>query len=372
MLSNRVKDIEASGIRKIFELVASMKDPINLSIGQADFDVPDPIKDVAIRAIREGFNRYTVTQGIPELNAKIREQLKERYGYEPEASFVTCGVSGGLLLSFLCLVNAGDEILLPDPYFVMYKVLAQLCEGVPRYYDLYPDFRLRREELESRITDRTRLILVNSPSNPTGAVFGPEELEMVADVARRHDLLVVADEIYDRFIYTPRFHSLSEFCPERLILLGGFSKTYGMPGWRMGYAAGPREVLDKMMVLQQFSYVCAPSMAQKAVVTALDLDMSAYIEEYRRKRDLVLAGLDGSFEVVAPDGSFYCFPKLPEGVGGDEFIRRAMERNVLIVPGKAFSRRDSHFRISFAAPDEHLRRGTEILSDLARSMILKA
>ncbi len=366
MLSKRAKDIEASGIRKIFELVNSMKDPINLSIGQADFDVPDPIKDEAVKAMRDGFNKYTVTQGIPELNEAIKADLLKRYGYEPEASLVTCGVSGGLLLSFLCLIDPGDEVLLPDPYFVMYKILTQLCDGVPSYYDLYPDFRVRREELESRITPKTKILLVNSPSNPTGSVFTAKELETIAEVARANDLIVVSDEIYDRFIYAPKFHSISEFCPERLVLLGGFSKTYGMPGWRMGFAAGPKEILDKMMVLQQFSFVCAPSFAQKAVLFALDFDMKEYIDRYRAKRDLICDGLKNEYDIVVPDGSFYCFPKLPNGISGAEFVSRAVEEKVLVVPGTAFSRHDSHFRISFAAPDDVLERGVEILRNLAR------
>ena len=365
MLSERVKSIQASGIRKIFELVASMPDPINLSIGQADFDVPDPIKEAAIEAINGGFNRYTVTQGIPELNEKIVASLLTRYGYKPDRSLITCGVSGGLVLALLSLVNAGDEVLMPDPYFVMYKVLVQLCEGVPKYYDLYPDFRIRREALESQITEKTKVILLNSPSNPSGAVFPSEDLQIVAEVARKHNLIIIADEIYDRFIYTDRFHSIAEYYQDNLILLGGFSKTYAMPGWRMGYAVGPDEVLEKMMILQQFTFVCAPSFAQKAVLFALDLDMSEYIEKYRMKRDLVYGALKDRFDVVRPDGSFYIFPGLPEGVSGQDFVKQALSKKVLVVPGSAFSRRDTHFRISFAASDEDLRRGSELLCEIA-------
>jgi len=367
MLSDRVKDLQASGIRKIFEMVASMEDPIDLSIGQADFDVPEPIKEAAVKAMMEGFNRYTVTQGIPELNEKICERLLMRYGYRPDRSLVTSGVSGGLLLSFLSLINPGDEILIPEPYFVMYRILARLVGGVPVYYDIYPDFRLRRKELESKITERTKLILVNSPSNPTGSLFGGSELEIVADVARANDLLVISDEIYEQFVYDEPYHSLCELCPERLILLGGFSKTYGMPGWRMGYATGPAEILEKMMILQQFSFVCAPSFAQKAVLTALDYDMSEQIASYGRKRDIVYDGLKDEFDVVRPGGSFYIFPRLPEGISGAEFSRMAIKNNVLVVPGTAFSRHDTHFRISFAASDEKLAEGVEILTKLART-----
>jgi aspartate aminotransferase/aminotransferase len=364
MLSDRVKHIEASGIRKIFELVASMEDPINLSIGQADYDVPEAIKKEAIKAINEGFNRYTVTQGIPELNLKIMSKLKEQYAYVPEECLVTSGVSGGLALAFLSLINPGDEVLLPDPYFVMYKVLVQLCQGVPKYYSLYPDFKLRKEELESQITDKTKLILLNTPSNPTGAVFSPSELSMLAEVARKNDLLVICDEIYKKFVYTERFHSIAEYYPEKLILLGGFSKTFGMPGWRMGYATGPRAILDKMMVLQQFTFVCAPSFAQKAVLLALDLDMKEYIERYKVKRDLIYNGLKSHFKVTKPAGSFYIFPELPEGMTGQEFIQEALTRKILVVPGTAFSRSDTHFRISFAAPDEDLERAAGMLCEM--------
>ena len=367
MLADRVKNIQASGIRKIFELVSTMEDPIDLSIGQADFDVPEPVKKAAVQAIEEGFNRYTVTQGIPELNEKIQAMLKARYGYEPDSTLVTCGVSGGLVLALLCLVNPGDEVLLPDPYFIMYKVLVQLCQGETRYYDLYPDFKLRGEELEKQITERTKVILLNTPANPTGAVLSPAELRTVAEIARRHGLYVICDEIYDRFVYLDRFHSISEYYPERLILLGGFSKTYGMPGWRMGYAAGPGEVLERMMVLQQFTYVCAPSMAQKAVLQAMDLDMGPYIEAYRRKRNLVYDALKDSFHTVRPEGSFYIFPELPRGVTGQGFVKQALGHKVLAVPGSAFSRKDTHFRVSFAAPEDKLERGCEILRRLVKN-----
>ncbi|MHC4945715.1 MAG: pyridoxal phosphate-dependent aminotransferase [Planctomycetota bacterium] len=343
-----------------------MPDPIDLSIGQADFDVPDEIKKAAIEAIGEGFNRYTVTQGIPELRERILASLKERYAYTPDECLVTCGVSGGLVLSMLCLINPGDEVLLPDPYFVMYKVLVDLCQGVPKYYNLYPDFKIRREELEKQITEKTKLIVLNTPANPTGAVLSPAELSTVADLAKAHDIHVVCDEIYERFIYLDRFHSISEYYQDKLILLGGFSKTYGMPGWRMGYAVGPKELMDKMMVLQQFTFVCAPSFAQKAVLTALDMDVTEYIEKYRVKRDMVFNGLKDHYKTTRPDGSFYIFPQLPKGVKGQDFVKKALSKKVLVVPGSAFSRQDTHFRISFAAPDEDLKKGVDILRSFAQ------
>ena len=183
MLSERIGRIDASGIRKVFDLAATMKDPINLSIGQPDFDVPEPAKEAAIEAIRSGFNRYTVTQGIPELHQRIRTLLADTRQYEPEATLITSGTSGGLLLALLATVNPGDEVIFPDPYFVMYKHLVHLCDGKPVYLDTYPDFRLRREALEPLLSPRTKMIVLNSPCNPTGTVYTAAELTMAPGVA---------------------------------------------------------------------------------------------------------------------------------------------------------------------------------------------
>ena len=252
MLADRTLQVKPSGIRKIFELAASVKDPIDFSIGQADFDVPEEVKEAAIQAIRDGFNRYSVTQGDAELNALIKQTVKERYGYDPGASFVTAGVSGGLLLAYLVLLNPGDEILIPDPHFVMYKVLADIIGAKAVSYDVHPDFRIRREALDGAITEKTKVLLVNSPSNPTGHVCDQEELKIAADFARQHDLTVISDEIYDGLVYDGEYHSISEFY-DRTVLLSGFSKTYGMPGWRIGYAVGPEQILDPMKTFQQFT-----------------------------------------------------------------------------------------------------------------------
>lgn len=364
MFAERTRRVKPSGIRKIFELVASLQDPIDFSIGQADFDVPEPVKEAAIRAIREGFNKYTVTEGIPELNERVQARVRERYGFAPGASLITAGVSGGLLLAYLALLDPGDEILVPDPYFVMYKVLADLLGATAVCYDTYPDFRIRREELARHISPRTKAILINSPSNPTGRVLSADELRTVAEVARAHDLVVISDEIYDAFVYEGEFHSVAEFYP-RTLLLSGFSKTLGMPGWRIGYAVGPKDLLEVMKTLQQFTFVCANTVAQKAALYALEEDCTEQVAAYRGKRDLVLAGLSGAFETVAPGGSFYVFPRLPAGMNGATFIGRALEHKVLIVPGTAFSARDTHFRLSFAAKDDELRKGLALLRAIA-------
>ncbi len=368
MVSRRADGVEASGIRKIFERVQFMEDPINLSIGQAHFDVPEPVKEAAIAAIREGFNRYTVTQGLPELNERILARLADTYGYGGKDSLVTSGVSGGLLLGFMGLLDPGDHVLLPDPYFTMYPVLAGLVGATWSPYEMQPGTTLTKEALEAALTERSRAILVNSPSNPTGRCLTAEEMDVVGAFAKAHDLVVVSDEIYDEFVYDgPHVSAAGHVDEERLLLLGGFSKTYGMPGWRMGYACGPAPLVDAMRRMQQFTFVCAPSMAQAACLAAMDVDMSEQIAEYRGKRDRMMAGLAPAYEFPKPGGSFYMYPPLPAGASTDEFMERALEQKLLIVPGKAFSARATHFRLSFAAPDDVLERGIEALLGLAES-----
>jgi aspartate aminotransferase/aminotransferase len=365
MLADRVGRIDASGIRKVFDLAATMKSPINLSIGQPDFDVPGPAKDAAIEAIRDGFNRYTVTQGIPELHERVRTLLRETKGFEPEGLLVTSGTSGGLLLALLSTINPGDEVIFPDPYFVMYKHLVNLCDAKPVFLDTYPDFRLRREALEPLLTDRTKMIIINSPCNPTGAVYSADELRMVADVAAGRGILLLSDEIYDSFVYDGAYTSLASLHPGTL-LLGGFSKTYGMTGWRLGYAAGPGPVIAQMTKLQQYTFVCAPSFAQKAGLAALECDVSAQMAAYHRKRDLIYNGLrDAGYDVQRPDGAFYIFPRVPWGTDM-EFVAEAIRNNLLIIPGSVFSEKTTHFRIAYPAPDETIERGLEVLRRIVR------
>jgi len=365
MLSDRVQHIDASGIRKVFDLAATMKDPINLSIGQPDFDVPEPIKDAAIRAIHDGYNRYTQTQGIPELHAAIRQMLKDQKQFDPEATLITSAVSGGLTLAFLVTLNPGDEAIIPDPYFVMYKHLATLCGAKAVFLDTYPDFRLRREALEPLLSERTRMIVVNSPCNPTGAVYTADELRMVADLARGRDILVVSDETYESFVYDEPYTSMASIYPPTL-LLSGFSKTYAMTGWRLGYAAGPGEIISAMTKLQQYTFVCAPSFAQRAGLTALDCDVSELMAAYHRRRDLIYSGLrDAGYDVQRPGGSFYIFPRVPWG-SDMEFVEAAIRNNLLIIPGSVFSERPSHFRIAFPVADETIARGIEVLRKIAK------
>ena len=363
-VSDRAKGVDASGIRKVFDLAAKLENPINLSIGLPDFDVPDEAKASAIDAIQRGENRYTPTQGI----APLREAIAAEHGVPVGQVFITSGVSGGLFLSILACINPGDEVAFLDPYFVMYRHLVTMAGGRSVAIDSYPSFRFDPEKVEAAITPRTKLLILNTPSNPTGVTMTEAEVRAAAELARKHDLLVVADEIYVPFLYgeaktVPSLHTLYD----RTILLRGFSKTYGMTGWRLGYAVGPETIVEQMIKLQQYTYVCAPSPFQHAALTAMGLPTEHHIAAYRRKRDIVAETLGETFELTVPDGAFYAFPKVPDSLAltATGFCERMIERNVLVIPGNVFSRRDTHFRISFATTDERLREGCALLRDAA-------
>lgn len=366
-ISRRALGVDASGIRKVFDLAAKMKDPINLSIGLPDFDVPEAGKAAAIEAIRSGHNRYTPTQGLEPLRQRVRKDLSAEMGRDVGEVLITSGVSGGLLLAMLAVIDPGDEAVFLDPYFVMYKHLLTMTGGKPVIVDSYPDFRFHADRVERAITSRTKLLILNSPSNPTGAVMSAGEVRSAVDIARKHDLLILSDEIYEPFLYgagtgLPSAATLYD----RTIILRGFSKSHAMTGWRIGYAAGPAEVIAQMTKLQQYTFVCAPAPLQHAALASMDVRMSDSVAAYRRKRDLVYERLAGTFEVVKPDGAFYVFPKAPSGASATEFVANAIENNVLIIPGNVFSERDTHFRISYATSDEKLAQGCEILCRLAK------
>lgn len=366
-ISDRARSVEASGIRRIFELSANLADPIDLSIGQPDFDVPPTVRRAAVEAIESGFNKYTVTQGLQGLRDELTASLRKELSWDP-AVLVTSGVSGGLTLVMLACVNPGDEVLFLDPYFVSYLQLVRIVGGRAVPVDSYPDFRFYPQRVEAAVTKRTRMLLLNYPNNPTGTTLSRQELQAAAEIARRHDLLIVADEIYCDLIYDGAFASVASAAPERTVLLRGFSKRCGMTGWRLGYAAGPKPIIEQMTKLQQFTFVCAPSMVQQAGVTALHADIGEHVRDYGRKRDLVYEGLRKAFDPVRPTGGFYVFPKAPASfANATAFVEQAIKNDVLIIPGCVFSQRDTHFRLSYAAPDERLRRGCDILCKLAGS-----
>lgn len=364
-LAEHVKPIGSSGIRRVFDLAATLQDPINLSIGQPDYAVPDNVKQAMIRAIQADRNGYTVTHGIPQLRERIAAELKREFDWEPDL-LVTSGVSGGLLLALMACINPGDEVLIGDPYFVSYRHLVTLVGGVPVLVDLYDDFQLRTERFAAAVTEKTKMILVCSPGNPTGVVYAEEDVRRIAELARQHDLLIVSDEIYCMLTYDGPNPSPVRFAPQRTLLLRGYSKSYAMTGLRMGYAAGPPEVIAQMAKLQQYTFVCAPHPAQIGALEAMDTDISGHISAYRTKRDLVCEELQGTFDFVRPAGGFYVFPRAPARYASSTaLVEEAISRNLLIIPGEAFSQRDTHFRVSYAAPDDKIRQGCEILRSLA-------
>jgi aspartate aminotransferase/aminotransferase len=363
-IASRMGTFEVSGIRKVFDLAKSLKDPVNLSIGQPDFDVPGPVKEAAHRAIDEGHNGYTVTQGIAELRAKLVAKMQAAYRHSDRDLFITSGTSGGLALALLCTVDPGDEVVIFDPYFVMYPHFIRLAGGKPVIVDTYPDFRIDADRVRAALTPRTKAIIVNSPANPTGVVHSRESLRDLAVLAGERGVLLISDEVYRSFCFDDPFHSPAEF-NEDVLVVDGFSKAYGMTGWRLGFAHGPRRLIEEMIKLQQMTYVCAPSMVQYAGIAAVDFDVSGIVADYRQKRDRVCRGLRDRFELVRPGGAFYLFARAPWGTGTD-FVTEAIRNNLLIIPGNVFSERNSHFRISFAAPDQTLDRGIEILNRIAK------
>jgi aspartate aminotransferase/aminotransferase len=363
-ISDRAHAIDASGIRKVFDLAAKLPDPINLSIGLPDFDVPEVVKQAAIDSIRAGQNRYTQTQGIAPLRDRLRRALSAEMGRDVGEVLITSGVSGGLLLALQAIINPGDEVIFLDPYFVAYKHILTLTGGKAVPVDSYPDFRFHADRVEAAITPHTKVLLLNSPSNPTGIVMTEAEVKSAVELAKKHDLLIISDEIYEPFLYAGTGLASPARLYDRTIILRGFSKSHAMTGWRLGYAAGPAEIIAQMTKLQQYTFVCAPSPLQHAAVAALDVPMQAAVEKYRIKRDIVFQGLDPRFERTKPEGAFYIFPKAPSGWTAADFAAAAIERNVLIIPGNVFSNRDTHFRISYATTDEKLREGIAVLNSI--------
>lgn len=391
LLSDRALAIDASGIRRVFELVSGMKDPINLSIGQPDFHVPDTLKKAAVHAINHDQNGYTLTQGTPELRARIAAHLEHDVGWKCALKtgdpgpglMVTSGTSGALLLSFLGLLSPGDEVVIPDPYFVSYPGLATMCGAEAVLCDTYPDFRMTAERVEPRLTDRTKAVLYCSPSNPAGVALSAGQCRDLLDLCRSRGVMLIADEIYDEFSFSSARTQAAAGdakdlrCPSParfegseggVLLIRGLGKTYGCTGWRLGYAAGPEPLISAMTRMQQYTFVCAPSPLQAGALAAFDTDMRPTVSAFEKRRDLVVGMLSAVTEVAVPDGAFYAFVRVPEKLGmtGTQFFEKCVEREVLVIPGKIFSTRDTHFRLSFAAPDEKLSRGLEIIASLMR------
>lgn len=388
LISERARSIDASGIRRVLDLEATMKDPIDLSIGQPDFPVPDEIKKAAQDAIEDNQNGYTATQGIPALRRAACAHLVHDLGWrndlgEPSAptqAIVTSGTSGGLFLAFMSLLDEGDEVIVPDPYFVAYPNMPRLGGAKVVTCDTYPDFRMTAERIEPLITERTKAVLNDSPSNPCGVVLTSAEWRDVLELCRSRGVLLISDEIYDEFTYEDHREKLDDgrlVCPSAgrfpdaehdMLVIRGFGKTYGCTGWRMGYAAGPAPVIAAMTRLQQYSYVCAPAPLQHGCLASFGVDMREMVTRFAHRREMVLAALGDLANVARPGGAFYAFVEVPRrlGMSGQEFFQAGVERNVLTIPGNAFSNHDTHFRLSFAVHEERLARGLEILAAIMR------
>ncbi len=363
-IAERMSRIDASGIRKAFEMAKSLKDPINLSIGLPDFDVDEPVKEAAYEAIRAGRNQYSVTMGVPELRTKLQEGVDSAYHHSDRQVIVTSGTAGGLLLAIAAVVDPGDEVIVFDPYFVMYNNQITLVGGSTVLVDTYPDFRPRAEDVARAISPKTKAVIVNSPANPTGVVATAEEMRKLALLCKEKGVLLISDEVYRAFCFDRPFASPAEW-NEDVLVVDAFSKSYGMTGWRLGFAHGPSRLIQEMAKLQQFSFVCAPTPFQHAGIKALDQDLAPHVEAYRRKRDLVVAALSEGYDLPHPEGAFYAFPRAPWGTAS-EFVAEAIRRELLVIPGNVFSRMDTHFRISYAVSDDTLKRGLDVLRDLAR------
>lgn len=368
-LAERTGKIDASGIRKVFALAAKLENPVNFSIGQPDFDVPKPVKEAAIKAILEGNNRYSQTAGNDQLVGQLKSKIQSDTAWDNPELMVTNGVSGGLLLAFMSLIDPGDEIIVQDPYFVIYKHVINLLGGKCVFVDSYPDFKLPIQKIEDAVSERTKMIILNSPANPTGVVYSEQEVQEVCKIAAKHDLIVLSDEIYDEFCYENPNPNVGKYYDKTLVLKG-FSKTYAMTGWRMGYAAcNPRlaSLMESMKMIQQYTFVCAPTPFQVATIAALDVNIQSHVDEYREKRDRLMAGLQGHYKLVKPGGAFYMFIEKPQwAASATEFVTKAIDNNMLIIPGNVFSEKDTHFRISYSTTIEKIDQGIEILLSLAQ------
>lgn len=363
-LSERIVGIPFSGIRKFFDIAAEMKDVISLGVGEPDFDTPWHIRDEGIFSLEKGRTAYTSNAGLKELKIEISKYLERRfsvsYDYDTEM-MITVGGSEAIDLAMRAMLDPGDEVLVPQPSYVSYTPCALLANGVPVVINLKEEneFRLTAEELEASITPNTKLLVLPFPNNPTGAVMERKDLEAIAEVVEKHDLFVLSDEIYAELTYLEgQNHVTIASLPgmrERTVLINGFSKSYSMTGWRLGYACAPKEILEQMLKIHQYAIMCAPTTSQYAAVEAVrngDGDVAAMREEYNgRRRYLMHRFREMGLKCFEPFGAFYAFPCIQEfGMTSEEFATRMLqEEKVVVVPGTAFGDCGEGFlRISYA------------------------
>lgn len=376
-LADKVVEIKPSGIRKFFDIVSEMKDAISLGVGEPDFDTPWHIRDEGIYSLEKGKTHYTSNAGLMELRREICNYLYRKQGitYQPAKEvLVTVGGSEAIDMGLRAMCNPGDEVLIPQPSYVSYEPCAVLAGAVPVIINLKAEneFRLTARELEEAITEKTKILILPFPNNPTGAIMERKDLEAIAEVIIKHDIFVMSDEIYSELTYKGKHVSIAELpgMKERTILINGFSKSYAMTGWRLGYACGPEEIIRQMTKIHQFAIMCAPTTAQHAAIEALkngDGDVEEMRTAYNQRRRYLMHALrEMGLDCFEPYGAFYVFPCIREfGMTSDEFAERLLEEEKLaVVPGTAFGDCGEGFlRISYAYSLEQLK---EALGRLGR------
>ena len=376
-LSQKCVALKPSGIRKFFDIVAEMKDAISLGVGEPDFDTPWHIRDEGIYSLEKGRTFYTSNAGIMELRKEICRYLDRRFDckYDPATeTLITVGGSEGIDMALRAMVNPGDEVIIPQPSYVSYEPCAILADAKPVIINLKNEneFRLTAEELEEAITEKTKLLILPFPNNPTGAIMERKDLEAIREVILKHDIFVLSDEIYAELTYKGEHVSIASLpgMKERTILINGFSKSYAMTGWRLGYACGPANIISQMTKIHQFAIMCAPTTSQYAAVEALrngDADVKTMAEAYDQRRRFLMSEFEKmGLPCFEPYGAFYVFPCISEfGMTSEEFATRLLEEEkVAVVPGTAFGDCGEGFlRISYAYSIENLKVALERIGD---------
>ena len=381
-LSDKIVSIQPSGIRKFFDIVSEMKDAISLGVGEPDFDTPWHIRDDGIYSLEKGRTFYTSNSGLKELREEICNYLDRRYQVSYDwhhETIVTVGGSEGIDIAMRAMLDPGDEVLIPQPSYVSYEPCAILAGGKPVIIELKAEneFRLTPEELLEYITDKTKILVLPYPNNPTGAIMERADLEKIAEIVMEKDIFVLSDEIYSELSYKGDHVTIASIpgMKERTILINGFSKAYAMTGWRLGYACGPREIIEQMTKIHQFAIMCAPTTSQYAAVEAMrngDADVATMREAYdQRRRYLVNAFKEMGLECFEPYGAFYIFPCIKEfGMTSEEFAERFLkEEKVAVVPGTAFGDSGEGFlRISYAYSLQNLKAALERLDRFVKKL----
>ena len=383
LLNDNIKNVKPSGIRKFFDIANEMEDIISLSVGEPDFTTPWHVRQAGIASLEKGRTWYTPNRGFSELREEISKYFKRKFNveYEPlKEVLVTVGGSEAIDLCIRSLISNGDEVLIPQPCFVCYEPMTLMAGGKPVIIETKEEdeFRLTGKQLREKITDRTKLLILPFPNNPTGAVMRREHLEEIAEVIREHNIIVLSDEIYSELTYGYERHvSFAEIegMRERTIVVNGFSKSYAMTGWRLGYALGPEKLIEKMTILHQYAIMSAPTTAQYAAIEALrngDEDIEKMRSEYDLRRRLIVSGFRKmGFECFEPEGAFYVFPCIKStGLTSDEFCSRLIhEKHVAVVPGTAFGEcGEGYVRVSYSYSISHIREALRRIEEFAEEL----